>query len=122
MPTIIATDLPNRVHSGKVRDTYDLEGERLLMVASDRISAYDVVFPNGIPDKGAVLAQLSAFWFDRTGHLVPNHLLDFAPDAAIDLDAEVARRSLVVRTRLHRRFGLERVQKAGHRGRAKHAP
>ena len=97
MPTIIATDLPNRVYSGKVRDTYELEGDRLLMVASDRISAYDVVLPNGIPDKGAVLAQLSAFWFERTGHLVPNHLVDFATDTAIDLDAEVARRSMVVR-------------------------
>ena len=97
MPTIIATDLPNRVYSGKVRDTYELEGDRLLMVASDRISAFDVVLPNGIPDKGAVLAQLSAFWFERTGHLVPNHLVDLATDTAIDLDAEVARRSLVVR-------------------------
>jgi phosphoribosylaminoimidazole-succinocarboxamide synthase len=93
----MATDLPNRVYSGKVRDTYELEGDRLLMVASDRISAFDVVLPNGIPDKGGVLAQLSAFWFERTGHLVPNHLVDFAPDAAIDVDAEVARRSLVVR-------------------------
>ena len=97
MPTIIATDLPNRVYSGKVRDTYDLEGDRLLMFASDRISAFDIVLPGGIPDKGAVLAQLSAFWFERTGHLVPNHLVGFGPDAAIDVDAEVARRSLVVR-------------------------
>ena len=97
MPTIIATDLPNRVYSGKVRDTYDLEGDRLLMVASDRISAFDIVLPGGIPDKGVVLAQLSAFWFERTGHLVPNHLVGFGPDAAINVDAEVARRSLVVR-------------------------
>ena len=97
MPTIIATDLPNRVYSGKVRDTYDLEGDRLLMFASDRISAFDIVLPGGIPDKGAVLAQLSAFWFERTGHLVPNHLVGFGPDGAIDVDAEVARRSLVVR-------------------------
>jgi phosphoribosylaminoimidazole-succinocarboxamide synthase len=61
-------------HRGKVRDTYDL-GERLLMVATDRISAFDVVLPNGIPDKGRILTQLSAFWFERTGGIVPNHFI-----------------------------------------------
>jgi len=59
---------------GKVRDTYDL-GDRLLIVATDRISAFDFVLPNGIPDKGAVLNQLSAFWFDKTSHVVPNHVV-----------------------------------------------
>jgi len=59
---------------GKVRDTYDL-GDKLLIVATDRISAFDYVLPNGIPDKGAVLNQLSAFWFDKTAHLIPNHVL-----------------------------------------------
>ena len=57
-----------------MRDTYDL-GDRLLMVATDRISAFDVVLPNGIPDKGRVLTQLSAFWFDLTSDVVPNHFL-----------------------------------------------
>ncbi len=59
---------------GKVRDTYDL-GDRLLMVATDRISAFDAIMPNGIPDKGRVLTLLSAFWFGRTREIIPNHLI-----------------------------------------------
>jgi len=76
-------DLP-LVASGKVREIYDL-GDRLLMVASDRISTYDVVHPTPIPDKGKVLTGLSAFWFAKTGHIVANHLLsntDGVPDEA----------------------------------------
>jgi phosphoribosylaminoimidazole-succinocarboxamide synthase len=65
---------------GKVRDTYELGGGELLMVATDRISAFDVVLPTPIPDKGRVLTQLSAFWFGRTASLVPNHV---APVPAI---------------------------------------
>ena len=65
---------------GKVRDIYDL-GDELLFVATDRISAFDYVLGSGIPDKGKVLTQLSAFWFDRTRHIVPNHLISTeAPD------------------------------------------
>ena len=63
---------PNR--QGKVRDIYDL-GDELLFVATDRISAFDYVLGSGIPDKGKVLTQLSAFWFDRTRHIVSNHLI-----------------------------------------------
>jgi phosphoribosylaminoimidazole-succinocarboxamide synthase len=59
---------------GKVRETFDL-GDRLLMVATDRISAYDSVLPTGIPGKGVILTQFSRFWFERTGDLVPNHLI-----------------------------------------------
>src|SRR5258706_5661628 len=59
---------------GKVRDVYDV-GEALLLVATDRLSAFDCVFPDPIPDKGKVLNQLSAFWFDRTRRLVPNHVI-----------------------------------------------
>ena len=66
-------DLP-LVASGKVREIYDL-GDRLLLVASDRISTYDVVHPNGIPDKGNVLTGISAFWFNKTGHIIPNHYI-----------------------------------------------
>ena len=65
-------DYPKR--TGKVRDIYDL-GENLLIVATDRISAYDVIMPNGIPDKGRVLTQLSAFWFEMFGEIIPNHLI-----------------------------------------------
>src|SRR5436305_7819691 len=89
MPPV--TDLP-LLASGKVREMYDL-GDRLLMVASDRISTYDVVHPTAIPDKGKVLTALSVFWFDRTGQIVPNHFLS-ATDGVPD---DVRGRALVVR-------------------------
>jgi len=74
--------MPEAVHvaSGKVREIYALGEERLLLVASDRISTFDVVLPTPIPDKGRVLTGLSAFWFARTRHIVPNHLLEIRPD------------------------------------------
>jgi phosphoribosylaminoimidazole-succinocarboxamide synthase len=74
--------MPEAVHvaSGKVREIYELDSERLLLVASDRISTFDVVLPTEIPDKGRVLTGLSAFWFARTKHIVPNHLLELRPD------------------------------------------
>jgi phosphoribosylaminoimidazole-succinocarboxamide synthase len=92
-------DLP-LYRRGKVRDTYDL-GDSLLMVATDRISAFDVVLPSAIPLKGAILTQLSRFWFDKTRNIVPNHLittsiLDFPPQ----LDAheqQLCGRSMIVR-------------------------
>jgi phosphoribosylaminoimidazole-succinocarboxamide synthase len=69
--------------SGKVREMYELDGD-LVMVASDRISAYDVVMPTPIPDKGRVLTQMSVFWFETTGDIVPNHFVsqDVPPEAA----------------------------------------
>ena len=77
---LINTDLPLPLFMrGKVRDTYDL-GDRLLIVATDRISAFDVVLPCGIPDKGLVLNQLSAFWFEETKELAPNHLIELVDD------------------------------------------
>jgi phosphoribosylaminoimidazole-succinocarboxamide synthase len=68
------------VGSGKVRELYALDDERLLLVASDRISTFDVILPTEVPDKGRVLSGLSAFWFARTGHIVPNHLLELRAD------------------------------------------
>jgi phosphoribosylaminoimidazole-succinocarboxamide synthase len=68
------------VGSGKVRELFALDDERLLLVASDRISTFDVVLPTEIPDKGRVLNGLSAFWFARTEQIVPNHLLALRPD------------------------------------------
>jgi phosphoribosylaminoimidazole-succinocarboxamide synthase len=68
------------VGSGKVRELYELDDDRLLLVASDRISTFDVVLPTEIPDKGRVLTGLSAYWFGRTSELVPNHLLGLRPD------------------------------------------
>ena len=67
------------VRSGKVRDLYELDADRLVLVASDRLSAFDVVLPTPIPDKGRVLTGLSRFWFDRTASLVANHLLSTDP-------------------------------------------
>ena len=66
--------------SGKVREIFELDAARLLLVASDRISTFDVVLPTEIPDKGRVLTGLSAFWFARTRLIVPNHLLALRPD------------------------------------------
>jgi phosphoribosylaminoimidazole-succinocarboxamide synthase len=68
------------VASGKVREIFELDAERLLLVASDRISTFDVVLPTAIPDKGCVLTGLSAFWFARTRHIVPNHVLGVRDD------------------------------------------
>jgi phosphoribosylaminoimidazole-succinocarboxamide synthase len=67
------------IRSGKVRDLYEIDAERLLLVASDRISAFDVVMPTAIPDKGRVLTGLSRFWFGVTGDVVPNHVLGTDP-------------------------------------------
>ena len=75
MSVLLESHLPNLFARGKVRDTYDLGDGRLLIVATDRISAFDVVLPQGVPDKGAVLTQLSAFWFDKTDGVMPNHYL-----------------------------------------------
>ena len=76
MNTVLDTELKLPVFGkGKVRDTY-ITGNHLLMIATDRISAFDVVLPTGIPDKGAVLNQVSAFWFARTYDIVPNHLVE----------------------------------------------
>ena len=75
---LIESGLPNQMHRGKVRDTYAIDDNLLLMVATDRISAFDVVLPTGIPEKGKVLNRISAFWFDRTAHLIPNHLVALA--------------------------------------------
>lgn len=77
---ILQTNLPLPLFGrGKVRDTYDL-GDRLLMVATDRLSAFDAILPNGIPDKGRVLTLLSAFWFGRTRDIIPNHLISVETD------------------------------------------
>jgi phosphoribosylaminoimidazole-succinocarboxamide synthase len=91
---------PNR--QGKVRDLYDF-GDQLLIVATDRISAFDYVLGSGIPDKGKVLTQISAFWFERTRHLVENHLLsidpaDFPAEAKAEADLLRGRAMLVKAT------------------------
>jgi phosphoribosylaminoimidazole-succinocarboxamide synthase len=98
---LLNSQLPFKVFSkGKVRDTYDL-GDHLLMVATDRISAFDVVLPDGIPGKGEVLTKLSAFWFHETEKLIPNHLIssnfrDFPPQVQKYRD-QLAGRSMLIK-------------------------
>ena len=76
-PVVLQTDFPDlQLHaSGKVRDVYQLDNERLLFVATDRISAFDYVLATGIPHKGRVLSQISLFWFDFLSDVVPNHVV-----------------------------------------------
>jgi phosphoribosylaminoimidazole-succinocarboxamide synthase len=84
---------------GKVRDNYAVGNDRMLMVASDRISAFDVVMGEPIPGKGALLTQMALFWFDKLGHICPNHLTGDAPESVVS-DAEkpfVTQRSMLVR-------------------------
>jgi phosphoribosylaminoimidazole-succinocarboxamide synthase len=83
--TPVAVDIPGatHLHSGKVRDLYRLPDGNLLMVASDRISAYDHVLRPGIPDKGAVLTQMSLWWFDHLADLVPNHVVSTEVPGAV---------------------------------------
>ena len=77
---LIKSDLPLPLFiRGKVRDSYEL-GEHLLIIATDRISVFDVVLPTGIPDKGKVLNRISAFWFEKTKHIIPNHVVEVVDD------------------------------------------
>ncbi len=105
--TLLSLDLPGikKLRSGKVRELFDL-GDRYLMVASDRISAFDVIMPNGIPRKGEVLTQVSHFWFEKFSNLVPNHLLVRANEPfevpalaglPAEMKAQLARRSMIVK-------------------------
>ncbi len=99
--TLLRLDLPGvpKLKSGKVREVFDL-GDRLLFVATDRISAFDCIMPNGIPRKGEVLTQISYFWFTQTKDLQPNHLLsrpnDPLPAGLQPYAAQLARRSMIV--------------------------
>src|ERR1051325_2842019 len=100
--TVLQLDLPGikKLKSGKVREIFDL-GDRLLLVASDRISAFDVIMPNGIPRKGEVLTQISHFWFEKFSSLVPNHLVakasDPLPKNLQPFADKLARRSMIVK-------------------------
>src|ERR1700752_2184847 len=86
VPTVLSqSNLPGLelVHRGKVRDVYALSERELLIVASDRLSAFDVVLPDPIPGKGEMLCQISNFWFSRTARIMPNHLLPTPPAAVL---------------------------------------
>lgn len=111
MEVLFQTNLPNLYHRGKVRDTYEMDSDQLLIIATDRVSAFDVVLPAGIPDKGIILNQLSAFWFEMTSHIVANHMLEAVNDvnwlnriygervcvSYYSYPPYVARRSMIVR-------------------------
>jgi len=89
-----------KIHQGKVRDIYDVDAEHLLIVATDRLSAFDVVLPDPIPFKGQVLTQISLFWFEKTGHMMANHLSGLkVEDVVSDPEdrAQLAGRAMVVK-------------------------
>jgi len=87
------------VHRGKVRDIYAVGDDKLLVVQTDRLSAFDVILPTPIPGKGCVLTALSNFWFARLAHVIPNHLTGIAPESVVTADErdQVAGRAMVVR-------------------------
>ncbi|HEY0683159.1 MAG TPA: phosphoribosylaminoimidazolesuccinocarboxamide synthase [Steroidobacter sp.] len=89
-----------RIHQGKVRDVYAIDERQMLIVTTDRLSAFDVVLPDPIPGKGAVLSRISRFWFERTRHIIPNHILDTPLESVVKDPAEraaIADRSMIVR-------------------------
>jgi phosphoribosylaminoimidazole-succinocarboxamide synthase len=78
------------LHRGKVRDLYEVDAEHLLIVQTDRLSAFDVILPTPIPGKGEVLTAVSNFWFKKLGHVIPNHLSGIAPESVVKTEAEKA--------------------------------
>src|SRR6185295_14046274 len=99
--TLLQTSLPDLklLRRGKVRDVYEVDDDRLLIVATDRISAFDCILPTAIPRKGEVLTALSEFWFQKLGHIVPNHLVTIKQDEmpeTVQRATEVIGRSMLV--------------------------
>jgi len=87
------------LHRGKVRDLYAVDADKLLVIQTDRLSAFDVIMPDPIPEKGRVLTEMSFWWFRKLGHVIPNHLTGIAPESVVSPDdrAQVAGRAMVVR-------------------------
>ena|SRR5690349_16898786 len=87
------------LHRGKVRDLYAVDGDKLLVIQTDRLSAFDVIMPDPIPEKGRVLTEMSFWWFKKLAHVIPNHLTGVAPESVVAPQerAQVAGRSMVVR-------------------------
>jgi phosphoribosylaminoimidazole-succinocarboxamide synthase len=101
-PPVHTTSLKGlrKIHTGKVRDIYEVDAQSMLIVTTDRLSAFDVVMQDPIPEKGRVLNSISNFWFARTGHIVPNHLTGRSVDAVISDPAEramLADRAVIVK-------------------------
>jgi len=88
------------IHQGKVRDIYAIDDKTMLLVSTDRLSAFDVILPTGIANKGAMLTQMANFWFEKLKHIVPNHLTGIAPESVVDNAADKAQlgaRAVVVK-------------------------
>lgn len=88
-----------RIHQGKVRDIYAIDDETMLLVSTDRLSAFDVILPTGIVNKGAMLTQMANFWFEKLKHVVPNHLTNISPESVVAENEreQVAGRAVVVK-------------------------
>jgi phosphoribosylaminoimidazole-succinocarboxamide synthase len=88
-----------RIHQGKVRDIYDIDDNTMLLVSTDRLSAFDVILPTGIANKGAMLTQMANFWFEKLKNVVPNHLTGIDPATVVSADEknQVAHRAVVVK-------------------------
>ncbi len=99
--TVLETHLKSLqlLHRGKVRDIYAVDAQRLLIVQTDRLSAFDVILPTPVPGKGRLLTSMSNFWFRKLAHVIPNHLLDTPPESLVDPAerAQVEGRAFVVR-------------------------
>ena len=100
-PTLFESKLSSLkfLHRGKVRDIYAVGDDRLLIIQTDRLSAFDVILPDPIPGKGEVLTEMSLYWFKKLGHVIPNHLTGVTPESVVvanDRD-QVAGRAMVVR-------------------------
>lgn len=89
-----------RIHQGKVRDIYDIDASTMLLISTDRLSAFDVILPTGIQNKGAMLTQMANFWFKQLAHVVPNHLTGIDPDTVVSTaedKAQLGSRAVVVK-------------------------
>ncbi len=89
-----------RIHQGKVRDIYEIDAHTMLLVSTDRLSAFDVILPTGIEHKGAMLTQMANFWFEKLQHIVPNHLTGIAPNSVVTdpiEQAQLGSRAVVVK-------------------------
>src|SRR5687768_932045 len=87
------------VHRGKVRDIYAVDEDKLLIIQTDRLSAFDVILPTPVPGKGKLLTALSSFWFEKLDHIIPNHLTGIAPESMVleDEREQVSGRAFVVK-------------------------
>ena len=87
-PPLLKTSIKSLklIHQGKVRDIYDIDAQTMLLVSTDRLSAFDVILPTGIANKGAMLTQMANFWFEKLKHIVPNHLTGIDPLSVVSAE------------------------------------